>query len=125
VVAGLAFRGAPPTPEWPGSAACVFGVGTVWTLWALGTLGGNFAVLPAFRGVTVTGPYALVRHPAYAGELTLVAACWLAGAPWWSPPAAAALVALRILGEERTLARSDAWRAYARRVPWRLVPRIW
>src|SRR5215207_7008837 len=44
-------------------------VGTVFTIWALGTLGRCFGIMPEVRGLVRGGPYAWVRHPVYLGEV--------------------------------------------------------
>ncbi len=43
--------------------------GTTWSVWSLRFLGRNLSVIAQARGVTDRGPYRLVRHPLYAGEL--------------------------------------------------------
>jgi protein-S-isoprenylcysteine O-methyltransferase Ste14 len=53
--------------------------GTVFTLAALGTLGKSFSIIPQARKLVVRGPYRLVRHPAYLGEMTGVLGLALAG----------------------------------------------
>jgi protein-S-isoprenylcysteine O-methyltransferase Ste14 len=45
-------------------------VASCWLLVAIMTLGRCFGVLPEARGLVTRGPYALVRHPIYLGELT-------------------------------------------------------
>ncbi len=83
------------------------------------------------RGQTVvsTGPYAVVRHPMYAGAgllffgvpMLLGSAYGLALAPLWY-----VLLAVRIPLEERMLRENLAgYDDYARRVRWRLFPGIW
>jgi protein-S-isoprenylcysteine O-methyltransferase Ste14 len=44
-------------------------VGTAWTIWSLATLGRCFGLFPEVRGLVRRGPYQLVRHPVYLGEL--------------------------------------------------------
>jgi len=79
--------------------------------------------------VVDAGPYALVRHPMYAGAVLL-----FLGLPLWLGSTAGALVALlpiltlaaRIGIEERFLRRELAgYDGYTRRVRWRLVPGVW
>ncbi len=63
------LRGGVP-PGWVRVAADLLLVaGTGWSLWALRWLGRNLSVLAQARGLTEAGPYRLVRHPLYAGEI--------------------------------------------------------
>jgi protein-S-isoprenylcysteine O-methyltransferase Ste14 len=43
--------------------------GNGWAVWALWCLGRNISVIPQARRVTDHGPYRIMRHPLYAGEL--------------------------------------------------------
>ena len=43
--------------------------GTAWAVWSLRFLGRNLSVLAQARDVVDRGPYRLVRHPLYAGEI--------------------------------------------------------
>jgi protein-S-isoprenylcysteine O-methyltransferase Ste14 len=83
----------------------------------------------AGQKVVSTGPYALVRHPMYAGALPLLVGIPLALGSWWGlAPAAVASAAIiwRLLEEERYLARNLAgYQEYQRRVRWRLAPGVW
>lgn len=128
VAGGFAFKCSPDPGSWPGYAEVVFAVATVFAAVSLIRLGRNFAVLPALRSVTSTGPYAWVRHPAYAGEVVMAWACWLAGPNWVGGVAVILLVpflAARILAEERVLTNSLEYQSYAESVPWRLVRGVW
>jgi len=78
--------------------------------------------------VVTTGPYAVVRHPMYAGYVW-----WLLAVPLalgsWPALAPAALIAAGVLGrtilEDRTLhAELPGYPEYAARVRWRLVPGV-
>ncbi len=79
--------------------------------------------------VVSTGPYGYVRHPMYAGALLFLAGAPLLLGSWWGLVAGTGLVlliALRAVLEERTLtAELDGYAAYAERVRYRLVPRLW
>ena len=79
--------------------------------------------------VVDTGPYAIVRHPLYAGVMLL-----FIGVPLWLESYAGILVAafpiatfmLRIFVEERFLRRElPGYEAYTERVRYRLVPFVW
>ena len=98
----------------------------VWKLWAPYVFSDPFGLLPEARGLVTRGPYRLVRHPVYLGELTsalglviarphmLIAAMYVAFAilQYW-----------RTIFEERALSAAypGEYPAYARQVP-RLVP---
>jgi protein-S-isoprenylcysteine O-methyltransferase Ste14 len=95
-------------------------------LWSLATLGKRFGIAPADRGITSRGPYRLVRHPMYLGELVFRAALLFS-----SNNLALELILFillmtiqcaRILREERWI---SGYPCYAKLVRWRLVPRVW
>ena len=75
------------------------------------------------------GPYALLRHPGYAGALLAHMALPVALGSWWGLlPAAAGCRCLmrRAVEEERVLAAElPGYRDYMQRVRWRMIPRIW
>jgi protein-S-isoprenylcysteine O-methyltransferase Ste14 len=79
--------------------------------------------------VIATGPYALVRHPMYAGVLVMAAGAPLALGSCWSLLLVlldVPILMLRILDEEKMLrAELDGYAAYALRVRYRLVPGLW
>jgi len=79
--------------------------------------------------VVSDGPYAIVRHPMYAGALLLFAGTPLLLGSWWGlalAPVITVLLAARAVLEERTLARElDGYAEYAARVRYRLIPLVW
>jgi protein-S-isoprenylcysteine O-methyltransferase Ste14 len=90
-----------------------------WLLVSVLTLGRCFGVLPEVRGLVTRGPYRLVRHPVYLGELGACAGLVLA-----APTAFAAAQWLRMKLEEEALAAEfPAYADYAARTP-RIVPRL-
>jgi len=98
---------------------------SVISLWALGR---RFGIRPALRGLSVHGPYRVVRHPIYLsyvlsdigynlqecnlGTAALVIAGWIA-------------MLYRVESEERVMAHHPAWAAYTNTVRYRLLPGIW
>ena len=109
-------------------------------------LGGSFFMFRAFtdntyasqlvriqseRGQHVidTGVYGFVRHPMYlGGSLMFVGGPLLLGSVCGllAGLAAVGLLILRILGEEKLLARDlEGYRAYCEKVRYRLVPHVW
>ncbi|MCO1660814.1 methyltransferase family protein [Pseudonocardia humida] len=79
--------------------------------------------------VISTGPYAVVRHPNYGGDLLLVVGAPVALGSWWGLlPAALFLPALvwMIRAEERFLEGGlSGYRDYEMKVRFRLVPHLW
>lgn len=75
------------------------------------------------------GPYAVVRHPMYAGALIMMAGIPLALGSWWAFIPAALMVPVivwRLIREEAFLAAHlPGYAGYRGRVPYRLAPIIW
>jgi protein-S-isoprenylcysteine O-methyltransferase Ste14 len=99
--------------------------GLLLALLASATLGRNLGILPAVRGLTTNGVYAVVRHPMYGAYILLFIA-YVAGEPSvfnaTVAGAACALLLVRLRIEETMLGRQVDYQVYCRRVPWRLVP---
>jgi protein-S-isoprenylcysteine O-methyltransferase Ste14 len=76
-----------------------------------------------------SGPYAVVRHPMYAGALIMVAGIPLALGSWWGLIPAALLVPIlmwRLTREEAFLSANLAgYSDYRNRVRCRLAPIVW
>lgn len=76
-----------------------------------------------------TGPYAVVRHPMYAGAVWLFVAIPLALGSWKSIGLIVVLIPVllwRLLDEEKILRRElPGYADYMRRVPFRLIPFLW
>jgi protein-S-isoprenylcysteine O-methyltransferase Ste14 len=93
--------------------------GVGWSIWAVRWLGRNLSVLAQVRGLADSGPYRLVRHPLYAGEivsalgLTLIAGSAAALALWLG---LCAMQAYRARAEEKLLlATLPGYRGYRMR----------
>jgi protein-S-isoprenylcysteine O-methyltransferase Ste14 len=101
-------------------------VSCVWLLASVLSLGRCFGVLPEARGLVTRGPYGVVRHPVYLGELGAAAGLALGAPATRNLIAFAALVAAQLIRmrlEERALeAAFPEYAAYAARTP-RLLPR--
>lgn len=79
--------------------------------------------------VIATGPYAVLRHPMYAGALVLFGGAPLALGSWWGLLTllpVAAILAIRLIDEEKYLARNlPGYTEYCARVRYRLIPGMW
>ena len=79
--------------------------------------------------VISTGPYAIVRHPMYAGALVMLAGIPLALGSWWglfflflTLP----ILVWRLLDEERFLHKNlPGYTEYTQKVRYRLIPFVW
>jgi len=120
---------ATPPAAWSTTLQVLFAAGALGAIVSLATLGRSFAVFPALRTIVASGPYRLVRHPAYLCELLMVVATMLTTSELWKPlialPLALLMVVVRIRIEERFLRDSPDYSAYTERVRWRLAPGIW
>ena len=98
-----------------------------WLLVSVLALGRCFGVLPEVRGLVTHGPYRLIRHPVYLGELGACAGLVLASPTLWNLGVAGAFAfaqTTRMRLEERALlAEFSEYADYAARTP-RLVPRL-
>lgn len=121
------------TPEESVSTGLVFAgdlvalVSAAWVLVSIVALGRCFGVLPEARGLVTRGPYRLVRHPLYLGELGTCAGLVIAAPSTWNLVVASAFAGaqgVRMHLEERALATEfPEYAVYRNRTP-RLVPRL-
>ena len=136
IVAGLDHRygWSPVFPPW----LIVIGfilitLGYAFAAWALVENRFFFSVvcIQMDRGHRVcdSGPYRIVRHPGYAGNILPLLGIVLAlGSLWTLIPAAVALIIaiIRTVLEDHTLREElPGYREYAQRVPYRLIPGIY
>src|SRR4030042_4415632 len=70
-------------------------LGYCLVFWSLISLGNRFGIAPADRGLVVCGPYRIVRHPMYLGDLVRRAA--LVTASTQVLPAAGLLIVLLLI----------------------------
>jgi len=136
IVAGLdhRFGWSPVFPLWITVAGFILiSSGYALAVWALveNRYFSSVVRIQTERGHVVcdSGPYRIVRHPGYAGNLVAVFGVALAlGSLWTLIPAAAALViaVTRTALEDRTLQEElPGYREYAHRVRYRLFPGLY
>jgi protein-S-isoprenylcysteine O-methyltransferase Ste14 len=99
---------------------------SAWLLASVLALGRCFGILPEARGLVTRGPYRLVRHPVYLGELGICAGLIIGAPTIWNLACAAVIVSAQVVRmglEERVLETEfPEYADYARRTP-RLIPR--
>ena len=126
---GLLFRPAGAHLVWGMRAGFALQLaGLVAAIASLVALGRSFGFVAADRGLVTRGPYALVRHPVYAGYLLIQLGYVLQAISLRN-----ALVLLfatacnigRTVAEERVLSASPQYRRYRDQVRWRLIPGVW
>jgi protein-S-isoprenylcysteine O-methyltransferase Ste14 len=118
----------PGKVAWPDGGLVLVTLAAVFSVVCLLTIGNQFGVRPALRGLVTRGPYRVVRHPLY---LSYVIAAIGFNLQVWNL-ATLLLVLLgwtsmtyRIVAEERVLSRHPGWRAYIALVRYRLVHGVW
>ena len=88
----------------------------------------SFGIAPANRGIKISGPYRLVRHPIYAGYLVVhIGVLLMMPLPINLVVYAIGWIAQirRIWVEEKLLGQDPGYRAYQARVVWRLLPGVY
>jgi protein-S-isoprenylcysteine O-methyltransferase Ste14 len=92
------------------------------------TLRRSFGVVAANRGVKVSGPYRLVRHPMYTGYILVHAGLLIADPNIWNVLIIFlcwSLLIWRINAEERLLRADPMYREMAERIRFRLIPGLY
>jgi protein-S-isoprenylcysteine O-methyltransferase Ste14 len=112
-----------------GDALVLVGFFVVFRVFRENTFTSSVIEVAPEQRVIDSGPYAVVRHPMYAGALVLVAGIPMAlGSPVGlaTLPPFVAVIVWRLLDEERFLLDQLAgYPGYRQRVRWRLIPRVW
>jgi protein-S-isoprenylcysteine O-methyltransferase Ste14 len=131
-IAVLRTQVVPQAPWSFAVAATITGAGLLLAVWARRHIGANWSgtvTIKEGHQLIITGPYAMVRHPIYAGLLLAMAGSAMAVGEWRSVLA----VALALLSFVHKLRLEERWmhqqfgevyRAYSQRTA-ALVPFIW
>jgi protein-S-isoprenylcysteine O-methyltransferase Ste14 len=136
IVAGLdhRFGWSPVFPIWLDTLGFILiAIGYTFAVWALveNRFFSSMVRIQTDRGHVVcdSGPYRIVRHPGYAGNILPLPGIVLAlGSVWTLIPAAVALIiaVIRTTLEDRTLQKElPGYREYTAKVKYRLIPFIW
>lgn len=101
----------------------------VFLVFKANTYAASTIQVAAGQQVISTGPYALVRHPMYAGSLPLLLGMPLALGSWLGLLALLLIVPAliwRLLDEEQFLRLNlPGYAAYCRKIRYRLLPYVW
>ena len=95
---------------------------------ALLSLNTSFAIAPANRGIKTSFLYRLVRHPIYATYLVSTTGYFLFNATVFNALSIlffAFLTIIRIRAEESHLSHDEEYRAYMKKVPYRIFPFVY
>ncbi len=112
-----------------GDALVLLGFLAVFLVFRENSFTSSVIEVAAEQRVIDSGPYAVVRHPMYAGALVLVAGIPMALGSMVGlatfPPFTAVII-WRLLDEERFLVgHLGGYAAYRQKVRWRLIPHVW
>jgi protein-S-isoprenylcysteine O-methyltransferase Ste14 len=126
---GVLLQPSPAHFHWGSDAGlAVQFIGLAISIASLVVLGRSFGSVAANRGIVHRGPYAVVRHPLYAGYFFIQIGYVLYSLSWWNVFVVLFVTTCnvgRAVVEERLLALTGEYGEYQREVRWRLLPRIW
>ena len=112
-------------------ADAIFFAGYMIFFWVLATNSfvSRVVEVESNQRVICTGPYALVRHPMYTGDIIMYLASPVALGSYWALLPAVLIVPLliaRIYNEEQVLLRDlSGYKEYKQLVVFRLIPGVW
>jgi protein-S-isoprenylcysteine O-methyltransferase Ste14 len=133
IVPGLDFRFhwsvVPPVISWVADAFVALGFYIVFLVFRENSYTSATIEVSGEQEVISSGPYAVVRHPMYAGAFLLLLATPLALGSWVSIPLpipVILVIIVRLLDEEKFLsANLSGYEAYRQKVRYRLLPYVW
>ncbi len=125
----LAWSAVPPLVSIAGDSLVALGYWIVFLVFRENTFSSATIEVQSGQTVVSSGPYALVRHPMYAGALLLLLGVPLALGSWWglfTVVPIALVLAWRLLAEEQFLSTNlPGYSEYRSHVRYRLVPWVW
>jgi protein-S-isoprenylcysteine O-methyltransferase Ste14 len=133
IIPGLDYRfhwlHVPPVISWVADAVVALGFYIVFLVFKENSYTSATIEVSGEQQVISSGPYAVVRHPMYAGAFLLLLATPLALGSWVSIPLpipVILVIIVRLLDEEKFLsANLSGYEAYRQKVPYRLLPYVW
>lgn len=125
----FAWSHMPPSVALAGDVFVVLGWLAIFFVFKENTYSSATIELAPDQKVISTGPYALVRHPMYAGALVMLLGIPIALGSWWGVLVILAIMPLliwRLFDEEKFLARNlQGYKGYQNKVRYRLIPLVW
>jgi protein-S-isoprenylcysteine O-methyltransferase Ste14 len=125
----FAWSHMPPYVALAGDVLVVLGWLAIFFVFKENTFTSAIIELAPDQTVISTGPYALVRHPMYAGGLVMLLGVPIALGSWWGLLVIAAMTPAliwRLFDEEKFLARNlRGYGEYQKKVRYRLIPQVW
>ena len=125
----FAWSRVPPAVALAGDALVILGWAAIIVVFRENSYTSATIEVAPGQQVISTGPYALVRHPMYAGALVMLLGIPIALGSWWGLLALAAMMPAliwRLLDEEKFLARNlPGYAEYQEKVRYRLIPLVW
>jgi len=125
----FAWSHMPPYVALAGDVLVVLGWLAIFLVFKENTFSSATIELAPDHRVISTGPYALVRHPMYAGAIIMLLGLPIALGSWWGLLVFVAMMPAliwRLFDEEAFLARNlQGYVEYQKRVRYRLIPLVW
>jgi protein-S-isoprenylcysteine O-methyltransferase Ste14 len=125
----FAWSHMPPYVALAGDALVALGWLAIFFVFKENTFSSATIELAPDQKVISSGPYALIRHPIYAGALVMLLGIPIALGSWWGLLDIVAMMPAliwRLFDEEKFLARNlPGYAEYQKKVRHRLIPRVW
>lgn len=125
----FAWSHMPPYASLAGEALVMLGWLAIFFVFKENTFTSATIELAPNQRVISSGPYALVRHPMYAGALVMLIGIPIALGSWWGLFVIVAMMPAliwRLIDEEKFLARNlPGYVEYQKKVLYRLIPLVW
>src|ERR1700730_14979496 len=124
----FAWSHVPPYAALAGDVLVMFGWLAIFFVFNENTFTSATIELAPDQKVVSTGPYALVRHPMYAGALVMLLGIPISLCSWWGVLVIAVIMPAliwRLFDEEKFLTRNlPGYREYQNKVRYRLIPGV-
>lgn len=103
-------------------------IGTMITIVSVLYLNRSISIVPAERRIKTMGPYRVIRHPMYSGEILGLFGYLLANVSLLNiliVTGNTVLLLIRLNREELFLSRNEPYRKYTEKTSWKLLPFVY